>query len=811
MTFTVPRWLEPALGIAPSASGEETVAELTCTWPVPDWLTLLLVAAALALVVGSYLREGGGARRAGRLGLAALRLVLVALVWCMLAQLRLSLNRAELPLVAVMVDQTASMSIGDAYENSADDEAARDLLPGVAPDRRSRMALMQALVARDAGGLLRQLAGRFRLRVFTLSDTARPLTGDVDEILAALARLEPAGSATRVADSLQAVQDELRGTPPAAVLMFTDGQSTEGRDLIEISPGGAAQPRVPVLAGSKLYAVGMGSELPQRDLRLADLKVGEAVFVDDVVTFHANLQAIGLPNRKVQVTLRASDDKTLLASLLVTTPADDTPLPVRLTYQPHKEGRFEYVVEVQPQPEELQLDNNREQRVVVVHKGPIRVLLVQSYPNYEFRYLKQMLSRDATVSLQTVLQEADLDYATTDQAALRVFPERREDLFEYDVVLFGDVDPSFLSTAVLENLKAFVETKGGGIVFIAGPRFTPLAYANTPLADILPVRLAGTVVPNPDAVASEGFSVRPVKLDQAAVAGAPDADEPAGLLLGDTPEESQEIWRNLPPLYWMVESTQLKSGAQVFLDRQTNDDRWLPVVCGHEFGAGRVLLQATDETWRWRWRVGDVYFARYWVQTLRYLTRPQLQGHNRAAELKSDRKEYARGESVRLSARFVNPRFIPAEGEEVMVLVEQPGEGERRVPLARNGQNPHVFEGTFSQPPDGKYHAWIVSPALEGERPSVDFQVVPPQGEFERITMNAAELEAAAKISRGRFFRLRDTEQLAATLLDELPKGQQIAGQTLNAFPLWNRWPVLCAFLVLLLVEWILRKWLGML
>jgi hypothetical protein len=49
---------------------------------------------------------------------------------------------------------------------------------------------------------------------------------------------------------------------------------------------------------------------------------------------------------------------------------------------------------------------------------------------------------------------------------------RREELFEFDVVIFGDVNPSFLSTSVLANLNEFVEKKGGGVAFISGPRYS---------------------------------------------------------------------------------------------------------------------------------------------------------------------------------------------------------------------------------------------------------------------------------------------------------------------------------------------------
>ena len=88
------------------------------------------------------------------------------------------------------------------------------------------------------------------------------------------------------------------------------------------------------------------------------------------------------------------------------------------------------------------------------------MLLVQAYPSFEFRYLKNMLERDSTIQLKTVLQDADLEYAELDQTALRVFPVRREELFAFDVVIFGDVNPSFLSASVLANLHDFVEKEG---------------------------------------------------------------------------------------------------------------------------------------------------------------------------------------------------------------------------------------------------------------------------------------------------------------------------------------------------------------
>jgi hypothetical protein len=48
-------------------------------------------------------------------------------------------------------------------------------------------------------------------------------------------------------------------------------------------------------------------------------------------------------------------------------------------------------------------------------------------------------------------------------------------------------------------------------------------------------------------------------------------------------------------------------------------------------------------------------------------------------------------------------------------------------------------------------------------------------------------------------------------LLDDLPPGRQVPVESLPPLPLWNQWPLLLLFLVLLVTEWVLRKRKGML
>lgn len=791
MNGNLPHWLERLFGVE-AGPGEGTLWRLEYTWPWPPWLTLLGAAAAVGLIAFLYFREGAEAGRRYRLLLAGLRLGAIGVLLVMISQLAVSLQRSGLPYVVLLVDDSASMSVVDPYEPEFQSALARRL-QAVSLGEPSRWNLAQMLLRENEGRILREMDRRYKLRVYTLAGLQGDESAGAPEILEGLGKAQPEGVSSPLGTAVRNVLGELRGTPPAAIVLLSDGINTEGPPLADA----AAYAR---RKGVPLFTVGLGDQRPPKDLRVADLLVDDVVFVGDVVNFEFQLSATGLAGQKVEAVLRQSGKPGVLAKVEAVAGEDEAAQGLRLAYTPTEVGRFEYVVEVEPLPGEVQTANNRQQRTVEVRKEQIRALLVQGYPNYEFRYLRNLLARDETIRVDTVLQEADPEHAEQGETALRVVPVRREELFAYDVILLGDVEPGALSESVRQNLFEFVsqQAKGGGMVFIAGPRHMPQAFRDTPLAALMPVELATVRGPQPDQVLTEGFPVQPTELGLAS----------PPLQLGDTPAESVAIWQNLPPLYWMLDAPQLRPGVRVLAvnpKRLGPDGEPLPLICLQYVGAGKVLMHLTDETWRWRWRVGDVYFARYWVQMIRYLGRSKLAAES-GAVVTADRREYRRGEPVRLRVRFTDDRKAPTDDDGVTLVVEQEGRPSQRVALHRAGDNRGVFEGTLAAPPVGKYHAWVAIPAMEGQAPAADFAVLAPAGEFERTRMDAPALRRAAEETQGGFYTLAN----ASRLLADLPEGHQVPIEALPPKPLWNRWPVLVCFLGLIIVEWLLRKRVGM-
>lgn len=793
MSGALPAWLERLLREEPGR-GEGTLWSLEHTWRWPPWVTLLLVVFAVVFVVAIYLRESPRAGRPYRILLAGIRLAMVAIVLAMISQLALSLQRTGLPCVAVLLDDSLSMTIVDRYPQEQQEAwPERVERAGFEEAELSRWNLARTLLTEEESAMLAGIADDYKLRLYFLIGPRSSGELGVEGLTAEIKGWQPRGEASRLGAAVRTVLDQLRGTAPAAIVLLTDGINTDGPSLSQAAA--LARRR-----GVPLFAVGLGSDQPVCDLKLSDLLVDPVVFVDDVVNFEVKLSGTGFRGRQVPVVLREEGKREVLTQVEVTLGAEGQPQQVRIPYRPRQVGRFRYVVEVEPQQGELQTDNNRQVRPVEVRKEKIRVLLVQAYPSFEFRFLLRMLQRDETIELKSLLQDADLEYAEQEASAIRVFPVRRKELFFYDVIILGDVNPALLSTSMMRNLADFVDQpgKGGALVLIAGPKYMPAAFRDTRLARLMPVDLTSLRYPDPDQAIVRGFVVQPTELGLAS----------PSMQLGDTPAETETIWRNLPPLYWLVQMHELKAGARVLAvdpSRRGHDGRPLPVICLQYVGAGKVLMHATDETWRWRYRVGDVFFARYWIQTIRYLSRSKLAGGDRSATLSTDRREYELGEPVRLRVRFADDRLAPAEEDGVTVVLERPGHPSQRIRL-RRAAGRGVFEGLLARPAVGDYHAWVAIPPMEGRAPAVDFSVSAPPGEFEQVRMDAAGLRRAAEQTGGRFY----TFQTARRLLRDLPPGRQVPIESLPPKPLWNQWPVLLLFLVLAITEWVLRKVRGM-
>jgi len=246
-----------------------------------------------------------------------------------------------------------------------------------------------------------------------------------------------------------------------------------------------------------------------------------------------------------------------------------------------------------------------------------RVLYVENYPRWEYRYLHNALVRDTSFDTHCFLVSADPSFPQphslkpedpTFAEPLWKLPATLEALLKYDVVILGDVGPDSWP-AVGALLEKFVADHGRGLILIAGEEHMPKKWKGTELEATLPVE---TLEDATGDNAESGFHLTEAGKRSPLVALASD-----GNAILELWEDSDGKGDGLKHLQWVL-LTRCKSAAQTLVETGPGTER-APLFVTAQHGKGRVFFSATDETWRWRYRTGDEpHFLPFWRRVIEW-------------------------------------------------------------------------------------------------------------------------------------------------------------------------------------------------
>jgi hypothetical protein len=816
------------LGNSPPAPGEARHWDFRFSYPIWDdyvdpWLVAIGAVLGTAFVILVYRQEAKTANRALRILFVGLRAALLVLILLIARQPILAFEHQGLPDVVVLIDDSLSMSTVDRYQDE-DVKAAADALAKDADlTQQDRLSLAKALVTRPKGDWLADLLTKRKNKVHVYHCSTRAAriaditeSEHLDQAIKGVKQLDavPQNDSSQLGTAVRQVINDFRGSSLSAVIMLTDGDTTDGEDLGKVSKY-ASQMGVP------LFFVGLGDAREAKDLYLHDVQSEESVYVNDTIVFTARLTGQGFGDLTVPVELREKGKDKVLATQNVKVDPSGKPEKVKLTYRATEEGEKVFVISVPEQEGEANVENNKVERTVYVRKTKIiNILYVEGEARWEFRYVKTLLEREnarvegnKSFDLKVLLTDADQQWAEQDRTALVEFPTKAE-LLQKDVVILGDFDPHRWGGKMNENLQSiadFVKERGGGLLVIAGPHYAPHVYKGTPLQDVLPIDiLTERQPPEPPGGIREPYRPDLTPVGRMHPIFSFSSDE----------KENEETWGGLKELYWWSEGYTAKRAAEVLATHpriraaggagKVRDAgvEGHPLVVQQFVGSGRSLFFGFDETWRWRWREDELHFNQFWVQTMRYLARSR----SGKVELRLDKQTpYRRGEPIRVTVRFPDDSPPPPPETEVKVVVERrppkangPGDLDvQTITLAKVDGSRSAYEALLTRTPEGDYHFWLQSPQVQGPRPKAECKVLAPPGEMEVLRMNRSEMERAAEETRGRFYTLVNADEV----LNDLPAGARV---TLNAtgppMHLWNGVWVFGLVLAFLTLEWVLRK-----
>ena len=607
------------------------------------------------------------------------------------------------------------------------------------------------------------------------------------------------------------------------MILLTDGGNNAGVDPAAAA-GALVKAQVP------LFAFGAGSERLPANVRVADILVPSRVFPGDRFSVQAYLQSQGLVGQTVKVELAELPDAVpsgarpveggrVLDVSEVALAADGELAAVRFDI-PGLEtpGRRNLVIRVTaPAADQNPLDNQQTAEVEVVDRVT-QVLLMAGGPTREYQFMRNVLERDKSFSVDVLLGTAVRGASQDARRILESFPATAEELSTYDCIVAFDFDWRLLDAAAQSRLERWVARESGGLVLVAGNIFMDAWLADpqtTLIRGLYPIELrrAGQSLVDEPAGFEEPMPLQFTR----------DGQEAEFLWLAGSRIANQTVWSEFKGFYACFDAAVAKPGATVYArvlppgpagprgdGLGPDGNRGKIALAGQLYGSGNVFHIGSGETWRLR-AIDDALFERISTQLVRHVSQGRLLAGSRRARLMVERDRYAVGANVLV-------RLVTADGDGAAALstatcrAEGPDGVPVRVPLSSDPGRPGVMQGGFIASREGGWRIDVDLGDGSGEMLSRRIQARLPDRELERPRLDRGLLERLGALTGGAAHFLADAPwgaEESAALAARIPDRSRREYETgapdgtfkrrLNAF-------LLAAGTGLLCLEWIIRR-----
>ena len=507
-------------------------------WPL--WLLAIAILGAgvgLAFFVrrnaSNSARVKGGRSAVVWLLQTLLASLLLLLLWH--PALSVATLRPQQNIVAVVVDDSSSMSVDDAGSGSRKNAAVNVL----------------------NSGLVKQLQTKFQVRLYRLTDHLERLEA-YDK--GGLTKLTASGTATHIGDSLKQVLADAASLPIGAVVLLSDGADNSGGiDLETISE--VRRQRIPV------HTIGFGHEKMSHDVELTGVETPARVLPDSRLSATVSFHQHGYAGTKSKVFIR--EGGKVLAAHDITFKKDGMEQTENILFNAGPKGVKSIDVSIDPLPGEENQRNNKITRLVNVDNRTPRILYMEGEPRWEFKFLRRAVEDDKSIHLATILRTTQNkiyvqdDHGDAPKTIKDGFPTRVEDLFEFDGLILGSVDAPYFTATQQQMIKDFVDRRGGGLLFLGGrDSLADGGYARSVLNDVLPVKLPdrkNTFVRDPANVelTKEGVNSLITRIEE-------------------DPQKNVERWKKLPYLMNFQDAGQAKPGAVVLVEAKPTPSATCP-------------------------------------------------------------------------------------------------------------------------------------------------------------------------------------------------------------------------------------------
>ena len=595
--------------------------------------------------------------RTRSLALSLLRLFAVfSLVSFALNPARTEKKEHQVPTpLAVLVDTSQSMGqAGSGGKGSRLDDAKAFLLEG-------------------PKSLLNTLAKGFDVRLYSLGESLRPI--DAKE----LSGLKVEGKNGDMNEALE----KLRGKE-SIVILFSDGNLRW-----QENPASA----LPTLV------LPMGDPEGYRDILIKSVRAPSIAFRGREVPMEVTIKSYGFTGLTLPVVLKEGNKVLAVKNVRIKGNPDEATL--SLSFVPEKIGSQTLQISVPAQAGESLTSNNSASFSMKVVRDKIRILMVSGNPSMSYRFMRTALKNDPSIDLLSFVilrTPTDILNVPLQEQSLIPFPVETlftKELSSFDLVIFDDL-PShlYIDPNYLDNVREFVRG-GGAFAMIGGPNLLDGGrYARSPLGDVLPIQVTG----REDYRRDSSYDVR---LSRAGL------NHPITRLM-QSEAENIDLWKEMPGLDGINLLTP-KSYKNVLMESADGSSR--PILTVGDYGKGRVLVLATDYSWKWYMGMvekgkGTWAYLRLMERIVRWLTKdPSLD----PVQIEFAENRAIPGQELEVRVKVRAEGASRDSGGTVSLSVFNPDGAKIGSQLKRSGQSGE-YVGSFLPEREGTYRVRVETP-----------------------------------------------------------------------------------------------------
>ena len=343
-------------------------------------------------------------------------------------------------------------------------------------------------------------------------------------------------------------------------------------------------------------------------------------------------------------------------------------------------------------------------------------------------------------------------------------------------------------------VKGLVEHQASGLVFMPGWQGRQFTLLDTELGELWPVIM--------DETQPGGWGARMPGHFELSELGR------RSLLtkLADTQDENLSVWEDLPGFQWYAPVKRAKSGSEVLAVHKdiTNEHGRLPLLVTRTFGAGKVLLMATDGAWRWRKGVEDKYHYRFWGQVVRWMAYQRNMAKGETMRLYYSPDQPNVRQTLALHANVMEPNGEPLSKGDVSARIVAPSGKAETARFISGGEEWGMYHSRFTANEPGRHEVTLMCKQTKATLETSFFV----QGDDSERVGHPARPEVLEEISR-----VTHGQMMAPTELDQVVKllaGLPEPAPSIRRLQLWSHPLASGAVVMLLGVFWVGRKMVGL-